>query len=352
MKFKNIHQFSAGFNDGDAISNYMILLRRFFKKLGIGGEIFSQNIGATGGVCKKYTNYSYKSGDCIIYHHSIHSKIIDFLINLNFEIPKILIYHNVTPYQYILPYDYSLAYYLKTGREELDNFIDLFHFNFAVSNYNKSELDNIGYRNVKSIPILMPFDKYIKKEKKEKKTFQIVFVGRIAPNKKQCDLIRIAKVLNDYFHFDFKLVLVGNTSKEMLLYRDELEQMIQYFSLHSRIEILDFLDQDQLNEVYSNADLFLCMSEHEGFCVPLVEAMQFEIPIVAYSAGAIPETLAGSGVLVYEKKFDLISELIYRISQDQLLSQRIVEGQNQVLQKYKQNIGFDLLVDYLGLKDY
>jgi glycosyltransferase involved in cell wall biosynthesis len=308
-----IHQFSAGFNQGDAISNLMIYYKNKFNSLKISCELYSQNIGHnTGKICKKYNTYNYSDGDIIIYHHSIHSKVLDFIKSIEKKSKKIILYHNVTPSKYIEPYDLTLSYYLKKGREELKDIGDYFSINLAVSNFNKKELDTLGFSNVDVLPISLDLSNYTKLPKSNTDYFNILFVGRIAPNKKQCDLIKICKVLSNY-NFPFKLTLAGKNAPELSSYKSELDNLIKYFNLGEKIEFLEFIDQNKLAELYSSADLFLCMSEHEGFCVPLVEAMYYDIPIIAYNSSAISETLGNGGFLINEKRFEYIAELIFKI---------------------------------------
>ncbi len=308
-----VHQFSAGFNQGDAISNLMVFYKNKFANQKIACELYSQNIGYNKGkICKKYSTYNYSKDDIIIYHHSIHSKVLDFIKSIDKNCKKILLYHNVTPSEYIEPYDLTLSYYLKKGREELKEIKNYFSINLAVSEFNKKELDNLGISNVNVVPINLDLTNYSKQTIEKDKCFTILFVGRIAPNKKQCDLIKICSILNNY-NFPFKLILAGKTAPELATYKHEIDNLIKYFNLFDRIQFLEFIDQNKLAELYSSADLFLCMSEHEGFCVPLIEAMYYNIPIIAYNSSAISETLGNGGFLVNEKRFDYIAELIFKI---------------------------------------
>lgn len=309
-------QFSAGFNEGDAISNEMLYLKELFSKRNIDCEIYSQNIGITGSrLCKRYNSYSHRNNDIIIYHHSIHSKVFEFIKNHKKFYKKILIYHNVTPHDFIKSYDLSLAYFLQKGREELDEMKDFFDINLADSAFNKSELDRLGFKNVSIFPIKLNLSKYKQYEKINSDIFRILFVGRIAPNKKQCDLIKLSAVLKKY-NFPFKLFLAGKTSPELISYKLELDNLIKFFHIESNVEFYTSVNQDTLASLYSNSDLFICMSEHEGFCVPILEALYYKLPIIAYNAGAVPETLGSGGIIFSEKKLDYISELIFKISSD------------------------------------
>jgi glycosyltransferase involved in cell wall biosynthesis len=349
MKIKRLHQFSAGFNPGDAISNQMLLIQSHCERYGIKGEIYSENISPSQKKGFKYRSYSPKKGDCILYHHSIHSGVLDYLLRLDIDIPKILLYHNVTPHNYFQNYDLQMTYYLKKGREELKSIKDRFTLNLAVSDFNKAELESIGFRDVKKYPIHLDLNSYPVLEKKSPKNkVHIIFIGRIAPNKKQEDLIKFAKIFQELYQLDFELQLVGYTSKELYGYRDELENLIRYLHLEDRVKICGFLSQEDLGRYYSQADVFLCMSEHEGFCVPLMEAMHYQIPIVAYSAGAIPETLGGAGILVQEKNFPLIAGIVYKLISDSSFRQKVIRGQILVYRKYLEYSNLENIFKYIS----
>ena len=335
-RIKRIIQFSAGFNPGDAISNEMLMLKSYFQEIGFLGEIYSENIGKdTNGLAKKYNSYNEKEFDFIIYHHSIHSAVLEFIEKLNS--PKALIYHNVTPSHFFEPYDLKLTYYLKRGREELKGLNGKFQMYFADSEFNKKELIELGFSNVTVLPIIYNFEKLKKTETlRENEIKRIVFVGRIAPNKKQDDLIKLAKVLKDYFFSEFQIHFVGYCSKELELYKEELISLIQIFGLEDHIFFSDFINDKLLSEYYQKADLFICMSEHEGFCVPLLESMFYDVPIIAYDAGAVKDTLDGAGILFKEKDFLSICECILKVFSDRDFREKILNSQRDRLLRFRE----------------
>ncbi len=343
-----IVQFSAGFNTGDAISNEMLFLKKNFESQNFKSEIYSENIGDLAKkLAKKYKLYSYLKDDILIYHHSIHSSIFDFVKSL--PVKKILIYHNVTPHEFFLPYDLKLSYFLKKGREELKELKNFFEYSFADSTYNLQELLDLGYPNAEKLPIHYDFSKLkILERKGSSRLKNIIFVGRIAPNKKHSDLIKIAKLLMDHYpEIEFKLYLVGYCSKELLNYKKELELMIQIFQLEDKVIFSDFIDDEKLFEFYSNADLFLCMSEHEGFCVPLLESIHYGIPIIAFSAGAVKDTLNGSGILLEEKDFMMIAELVKKVLLEDSFKNKIVNQQTLMLEEFKKDESIKKLNDII-----
>ncbi|TGK02989.1 glycosyltransferase [Leptospira langatensis] len=337
---RGVHQFAAGFNVGDAISNEMSSLKSVFRKLGYSSEIFAENTGpGTDTLVKKYKAYAHKSKDILVYHHSIHSEVLDTV--LRSKNPKILVYHNVTPDHFFEKYDLKLTYLLRKGREELEFLRDKFDRVFAVSEYNKAELIHLGFENVGLLPITYQLpqgssDREKPTSKPRSDSPRFLFVGRITPNKKQDDLIRFAYRYLKTYGPEFQLFIVGFSSKELYLYREELERMLDFYKLRENVIITDFLSDKELKEMYLNCDLFLSMSEHEGFCVPLLEAMVNNVPILAFDGGAVKETLAGAGVLFKEKRMDLVVELAHRMATDESMRNAILETQERRLQNFSQ----------------
>lgn len=334
MKFKQVHQFSAGFNAGDAISNEMVAIRNYLKKLGYHGDIYSENISPSQSkIAKKYSSYRYTKNDLLIYHHSIHSSVLDFLLKI--DAAKILIYHNVTPHEFFESYDLKLTYYLKKGREELWKIKNGFSSFYADSYYNKSELDRLGFVDVNVLPIVFDFSKMKRfPAESDKANKNILLVARIAPNKKQEDLIKFARVYYENYDKDFRLNLVGYCSRELLPYKKKLIALTEKYNLQEVVHFSDFVDDRTINHYYSNADLFITLSEHEGFCVPLIESMFHEVPIIAHNAGAVKETLGGAGVLFYEKNIPVLCEMTHRILNDSEFCRYIVEKQNKRLENF------------------
>ncbi|WP_367898259.1 glycosyltransferase family 4 protein [Leptospira sp. WS58.C1] len=337
---RGVHQFAAGFNLGDAISNEMNSLKSVFKRIGYFSEIFAENTGpGTDTFVKKYKAYSSNSKDILVYHHSIHSDVLETVLKPKNS--KILIYHNVTPGHFFEKYDLKLTYLLRKGREELESLRDKFDKVFAVSEYNKSELLNLGFEDVDVLPITyqLPQGKQTYKENFPKNRPNIprfLFVGRIAPNKKQDDLIRFAFHYLKAYGPEFQLFMVGFSSKELYLYREELERMLDFYKLRKNVIITDFLSDEELKSMYLNCDLFLSMSEHEGFCVPLLEAMVHNLPILAFDGGAVGETLSGAGILFKEKRMDVIVELAHKMVTDRNWKDLILETQQRRLSSFSQ----------------
>ena len=328
-----IIQFASGFIAGDAISNEMTAIDNYFSKKGYETGIFASfTAGSNEKKVKKSYKYVPEKNDILIYHHSIHSGLVEKI--KKFDVKKVMVYHNVTPHHFFELYDFKMSHYLKKGRDELAEMKDLFDKNLAVSRYNASELEALGFSKVSVVPIIYDFSNLKKSAKKKSAIKNILFVGRIAPNKKLDDLIRFAAIFRLMVTDSFKLTIVGYAPRELSLYKEELDRMVDYYDLAKHVVFSGFVSDAELQNLYSQADLFLSLSEHEGFCVPVLESMYFAVPVLAYECGVFKETLDGAGVLVKEKDFGRIALMAEKLLYDDGFRNSILEGQNQRIARY------------------
>lgn len=325
---------------GDAVSNDTIALKDAIKKMGFKTNVYAENIDSrlpknTAEHVSKLNNV--KKDDVIIYHKSTGTDL-SFKLE-KYDCRKIMIYHNVTPPEFFRPYNSAAASLTEYGLEGVKHLNDKIDYCLAVSSFNKSDLINMGYTCPIDIrPILIPFDDYkktpdeetVRKYKSDDWT-NIVFVGRIAPNKKQENLIRAFyqyKKINP----KSRLIMVGSFSG-MENYYERLEKYVKALDLDDVI----FTGHIKFSEIlayYKVADVFLCMSEHEGFCVPLVEAMFFDVPIVAYDTSAISDTLGGSGILLKDNDPVFTAEIINRLVNDKKLRDNVIGKQRRRLEDF------------------
>lgn len=294
---------------GDAVGNDVLALDDTLKRAGYETGIYAENIGKR--VDTSIVSYinklpKLKKDDVIIYHLSTGT-------DLNYKLPeltgrKIMVYHNITPYKFFSGYSHTAWELCKSGIDGAKYLSDKMDYCLAVSKFNKQDLRNMGYKCAIDVrPILIPFDDYkkipnqnvMKKYKGDGYT-NILFTGRIAPNKCQEDVIAAFYQYHKNYNSKSRLILVGNY-EGMETYYSRLVKYVEQLGLAGDVIFTGHIGFDEILAYYQVADLFLCMSEHEGFCVPLVEAMFFDKPIVAYESSAIPDTLNGSGFLVQKK---------------------------------------------------
>jgi len=333
-----IHQILPDLIKGDAIGNEALLLRNILREFGFRSDIFAQNFEPDIKAIpyEKYKRVS-SSENILIYHYSIGSAISDFIKGLPDKI--VIIYHNQTPEKYFWGINDYLAVMLQKGKKDLKEFSKIAILGLGDSEFNRLELQELGFPSTALLPLVIDFGKYSLKNKEiisryDDKKINLLFVGRIAPNKRQDEIIRIFYYFK-HIHPDSRLFLIGNY-KGFEIYYQKLKEMILQLSLTDVVIPGKVSDKD-LNSYYSIADVFLCMSEHEGFCVPLVECMYFNVPIIAYNSTAIPYTLGDSGILVNNKNYCEIAELINMIILDENLHNRLIAKQRETLK----NFGFD-----------
>ena len=336
---------------GDAVSNDAINIDKIFKKNGYETELYAENID------KKLKDKVFKisklkkvnKNDILIYHKSTGTDL-SFLLE-KYKCKKIMRYHNITPGKYLEKYNKYLYNLVKYGRKGLEYASKYFNYSLAVSDYNKNELDKLKYKSTMTLPILIPFEDYKKEpDKKVIKKYSdgkknILFVGRVVPNKAQEDIIKSFYYYKKYANGDSRLILVGNDNG-FKNYSDLLKRLVTELGLENDVIFPGHIKFEEILAFYKVADLFLCMSEHEGFCVPLVESMFFEVPILAYNSSAIKDTLGNSGVIVNKKDYFLISELMNYILSDENVKKEIIKNQNKRLEDFqlekveKQLLGF------------
>jgi len=339
---------------GDAIGNDTLAINKLLISHGYETGIYAggihQNVKDRTGVYLLSELPKLEKNDVIIYHLATSSTFHDELPDLACK--KIAIYHNVTPPEFFIEYNPVFYYSCKDGLDEVRQLRGAFDYCLAVSDYNKKDLIRYGYKCPIDIrPILIPFSDYEKTPSKQVvekfsdgKT-NIVFVGRIVPNKKFEDVIAAFSCYKKCYDSDARLILVGS-SEGMEVYQQRLESFVDELGAEDVI-FTGKIPFDEILAYYKTADALLCMSEHEGFCVPLIEAMFFDVPIIAYASSAIPYTLADSGVLLHEKNPLITAGLINRVVNDKELKDKIIAGQRERIKDFSYEIVSEMLMGYL-----
>jgi glycosyltransferase involved in cell wall biosynthesis len=334
-----IHQFTTGFFHGDAMGNQAAYVRELLRNWGYRSQVYAQyrdpRLRDPG---EDYRRYRGGPDDVILFHYSIGSPVTDFVRHLPGKV--IPYYHNVTPARYLRGYNEPLADLLEQGRRELATFRDA-PLAIAVSEYNRLEMLESGFRHVEVVPCFVDLESLRASgmspagqaivDRYDDGAVNLLFVGRVVPNKRQDDLIRAFSAYYHLVNANSRLLLVGSDANAPG-YRLELEALAEALDLGEHVQLAGAVGPGEgFGGYYRAADLFLCLSEHEGFGIPLLEAMAFDLPVIAYRAAGIPYTLGGAGVLVDAKRYDWIAELIDMLVQDQALRRTVVEGQRRRL---------------------
>ncbi len=338
-----IHQFTAGFTYGDAISNEVLVFRRIFQSWGFESRIFSEPNhvmpelrGEVGDAAAGAAGFA--PDDVVLLHLSIGSPINDVFLRLPCR--KAILYHNVTPSAYFRFINPRTAACLDLGRAQVRALARAAELNMAVSRFNASELEAVGYTDVRVLPLVIDFD--VLRSRVDRATVasvsdgltNVLFVGRCVPNKRIDDVLAVFACYQRAVNPDSRLVHVGawqGTER----YHSLLQAQVRESGVR-HVHFAGAVPQPVLNGYYAAAHVFLCMSEHEGFCIPLIESMAHGVPILAYDAGAIAETLDGAGVLLREKRFDMAAEMLHRLASDGPVRQAVLAGQSARLARYRQ----------------
>lgn len=346
-----VNQILPSISYGDAISNHVLEIKEILKSWGYDSEIYAHHIHPKlKNDAKLYTEYKNSScGNILLFHYSIGSEITDFVRSLPDK--KVLIYHNITPHLYFNGINDTLVNLLKDGRSELGSFSDKVVLALGDSEYNREELESLGFENTGVLPIIIDFEKYAHKPtKKILDKFNdghsnILFVGRISPNKKQEDIIKTFYLYKKHIDPKARLFLVGSY-EGMEKYHEQLINLIKELDLNDVI-ITGKVDFKDLLAYYKVADVFISMSEHEGFCVPLLESMYFELPILAYNSTAIPYTLDESGVLFNQKRYEEVAEMCHMLISNRAVRGQIIDTQTKHLKTFEKTVIEKKLMEYI-----
>lgn len=325
-----LHQFVTGATAGDAITNHALQLQHWLRAFGFASEIFAQHIHPSVAELVRPLAAYRRSADqrFVIYHHSIGSDVPDFLIAK--APPLVQVYHNITPPQYFERVDPNWVRLMRLGRAQLATLRPHTRLALAVSPYNEAELRQAGYPETDVLPIVLPAAAY---DQPTDGPFaaqlrahrpSLLFVGRLSPNKRQEDLVQLLvhyRRLQPNAH----LTLVGD--RWDVGYDRWVEKLAADYGVADGVTLTGKVSQAALVTAYRSADLFISMSEHEGFGQPLIEAMYLGLPVLAFASSGVPATLAAAGVQFLRKDFARLAELVDILVHDDALRARIVARQ-------------------------
>jgi glycosyltransferase involved in cell wall biosynthesis len=350
---ERIHQLLASVTVGDAISDEAFEIRRMLREAGFESEIFCDRIHPELlDEVYHFEDYMEISSpdELFILHYSIGTDVS----KLAYHIPdrKIIIYHNITPWHFVAGLHGTLPRELFTGRKELAAFADRTVMAIGDSEYNRRELEELGFAETGVMPIPINFDRFdgVEPDPITLKAFDdhrvnILFVGRVIPNKKLEDVILAYAHYKKYVSHDSRMIFTGEYAS-FGRYRRLLSQLVAEIDLPD-VVFTGHVTFPQLVAFYQLADVFLCLSEHEGFCVPLLEAMHYDVPVIAYDTGPIPDTMGGAGILVKEKNYAEIAEMIDLLARDEYFRRRIIDGQRSRLQRFTEVPHREILLGHI-----
>jgi len=335
-----IHQILAGYADGDAISNEAVQLREIFRRWGHSSEIFADPSRVSPSLktdCRSLADYTAGKSDLCLHHYGIASPATE--VFLASAAKKIMIYHNITPAEYFTGFDDAVAAQLREARLALREVAQRSDAVWTVSRFNAAELKAEGIDGVKVFPLLFsperpdisPDPPIVTKFTGPLKN--ILFVGRIAPNKRVEDLIMAFAWYHLTINPFSRLIVVGS-KQSAARYYTMLRMLVGDLDL-SNVCFEGFVPPAGLLAYYRVADLYVSTSAHEGYCLPLVEAMDHDVPVIARAAGGTPEAMDGAGVLYEDLTPAELGALFDRVLKDAALRAEILASQQQRVQRAK-----------------
>lgn len=324
------HQFNPVIAYGDAVGNDCLELQRIFWSAGVRSDLYaSEAKPEMRAFTRSWDDLELiKSRDGILLvHHSIGTDAVPKV--LASPARKAIKYHNITPGHYFKGLNDYLARFADIGREQLKELSAVAEFGIADSEYNRKELEAAGCPKTSVVPALVDWEQFdrvpdpdVARALADERT-NILTVGQILPHKAVHDVIA---AFARYREADSgaRLYLVGPTAMSAG-YLARVNHEISKLGLEDSVVITGSVTNEQLVAYYRGATAFLTLSEHEGFCVPLLEAMRSDLPVVANAAGAIPETLGDAGILIEKKSPETVAAALERVVRDQALRKDLIE---------------------------
>lgn len=333
-----VHQVLATLGYGDAIGNEVLGIRRVLRAAGYESEIFVETADLRlEDLTEDYRDLPEAShpDNILLHHFSLGSRAS----RLAYALPDrmALIYHNITPPEYFVDVHPRLVQLCYLGRRELGLYATRCELGLGDSEYNRQELEALGFPRTDVLPVVPDFShldgpaNYMQAGLFDDAWVNVLFVGRMIPNKKIDDLIRFFHAYNRWFNPRSRLLLVGAHSG-FERYVAMLQNLIDRLGVPD-VHFLGHVSNAELTVYYELADVFLCASEHEGFCVPLVESFHMGVPVLAYAATAIPATMDGAGILYHDRDPVRVAALIDQVATDRRLAERIVASQDAALDR-------------------
>jgi glycosyltransferase involved in cell wall biosynthesis len=332
-----VDQWVPDLHRGDAIGDSARLMRDAFRRFGHRADLYAlevdEDLRGEGQAFRDFRPGG--PDDVVILHYALPSPLSAALREHRGR--RVLLHHNITPPSFFLPWDPEMARICALGQEEWRSLRGHVDLALADSEFSRRELEEAGFPRTAVLPIYLDFGRYREAPSpallamlRDGRT-NVVFVGRLVPNKRPEDLIRLASYWKRFITPDVRLLLVGKVPG-----RGGYFQALQAFMYEEgftpwEVVFTGHVDHRDLLACYASAHVFVSMSEHEGFGVPLVEAMLMDVPVLAHAAAAVPFTLGGAGLLFHEKRYDEVGELAFRLAHHDRLRSAVLDTQRRRL---------------------
>lgn len=332
-----VNQWVPAAHTGDAVGDSARRMRALLRAMGHESEIYALTIDeALEGDVRPFSDPAARHGGATIFHYALPSPMTEAFATLKGG--RVLQYHNVTPASYFAPYSPVLFRLTTLARQELATLVGRVDLALGVSEYNRQELESLGFEPTGVLTLAVDFSRITQQADRpaldrllDDELVNFLFVGRIAPNKKIEDHIRLAEHYKRYCDAFYRFIFVGKYDAVPQYYATIRALMSEYRLLNERFVFTGPVPDEDLAVYYRHAAVYVSLSEHEGFCAPLLEAMAADVPVLAYSAAAVPETLGGAGVQFAPKDLEHAAELLSELAFNDQLRAGVIAGQRRRL---------------------
>jgi glycosyltransferase involved in cell wall biosynthesis len=320
-----VHQFVPVLEPG-AVGAHTLVARDVLRDAGHTSDIFTAEIHPElAGRGAHLMRDARGRADVVVYQMAVGSVVADAVLAR--DEPIVVNHHNLTPMRYIAGWQPLAAYAVAWGRNQLRELAERARLGVAVSGYNENDLLEAGFPRTTVVPVLVDpaaFDVEPGAGPPPARAVTWLFVGRLAPHKAQHDIVKAFAAYRRFHNPDARLYLVGGGPEDS--YAHTLRRFVHGLGLDDAVTVTGGVSAADLVAYYRAADVFVVCSEHEGFCVPLLEAMHHGVPIVAYASSAIPETVADAGIVVDVKDPCTIAAAVDRVVGDPTLRARMIDA--------------------------
>jgi glycosyltransferase involved in cell wall biosynthesis len=330
-----VHHFVPTYEPG-AIGGHIVESQRLCRELGWESEVFTEHLRGLPG--RDYRDYAKvaRPDDILVYHTAIGSPVSDFVLERRERL--VVDHHNLTPVSFFAAWEPAMVHALAWGRAQLAAMATRATTGIADSTFNETELRELGFRRTCVVPILFDvgqLDREVDQAAADALRAEWgtgatwLFVGRIAPNKCHHDLIKAFAAYRRGYDQRARLLIVGGSASDR--YVAALHDFVAALQLDAAVTFTGSISDAELAATYRAAAVYVSLSEHEGFCVPLLEAMHNDVPIVAFDSSAVPETLGAAGICLRSKAPSTVAAAVHRVLADAALRNALVAaGRNRL----------------------
>ncbi len=350
-----VHQFHPTLAPGDAMSDHVMALRSRLREWGYESDAFAVELkpGLEGpGRSYRELFRAARPGDTLVLHFSMGHEVFDELMKL--PVRRVLVYHNITPPEFFVGINPHAAAHARLGLRQLAKLASSIDLAIGVSEFNRRALEDAGYQRTATVPILIDWPRYDVEPDPDVRALlagvhtRLLFVGRISPNKRQDELIRMLAYYRRCIDPEALLILVGS-HRDQPQYHARLRALAETLGLGGAVRFTGSVSLPQLVGYYRSASAFVSLSEHEGFGVPLLESMYLGTPVVALGAAAIGETVGGAGVLLEKKDLAEAAEACALVNDDLGWRQMLIDAGRARVKAFAPDVVASRTREALGL---